>query len=195
MAEYVDKIQEGKISIDGKDPQAYSDDAFIKDIYVQLKLAPVESFAQEHERNETRWLTGKDVVTSVSLIEDATVHYTQLDNTGRWKGRHNPKDQIISLMTQVSALTTEVTNLKKTPTETSNAGSTPSGSTSSGVKTGGFEMWRPTKVDNGNEHSMVEKNGRKYYFCEDGHSFDRKACGMYCFHKPGAEHVTWKERK
>ena len=56
-------------------------------------------------------------------------------------------------------------------------------------------MWRLTKVDNGNEHSMVEKNGRKYYFCEDGHSFDRKACGMYCFHKPGAEHVTWKERK
>ena len=42
--------------------------------------------------------------------------------------------------------------MKKTHTDQSNARSTPSG-----VKTGGFEMWRLTKVDNDNEHSMVEK--------------------------------------
>ena len=29
LVDYFDKIQEGKISIDEKDPQAYSDDAFV----------------------------------------------------------------------------------------------------------------------------------------------------------------------
>jgi hypothetical protein len=42
---------------------------------------------------------------------------------------------------------------------------------------------------------MIERNGTKWYWCEDGHSFENKPCGIYCMHKPGDGHVAWLVRK
>ena len=57
-------------------------------------------------------------------------------------------------------------------------------------------MWLLTKIENGEEHCKVVRRGRTYYWCEDGrHSFDGKKCGMYVFHKPGAEHIAWQKKK
>jgi hypothetical protein len=60
---------------------------------------------------------------------------------------------------------------------------------------GTFGLWRLKKVQSSEEHCMVEKDGAKWYWCEDGHSFENKPCGMYCIHKPGAGHVAWLARK
>jgi hypothetical protein len=38
---------------------------------------------------------------------------------------------------------------------------------------------------------MIECDGAKWYWCEDGHLFENKPCGMYCMHKPGDGHVAW----
>ena len=96
-------------------------------------------------------------------------------------------------MTQVSGLKTKITTLKqekKTHAALTNTNTTPNG-----INVNGFKMWCLTKGDNDKEYSMVQKNGKKYYFCKDGHSFNGVKCGMYCFHKPGAGHIARKERK
>ncbi len=50
---------------------------------------------------------------------------------------------------------------------------------------GKFPPWRLKKVLNSEEHCMVQQDGAKYYWCEDGHFFENKSCGMYCMHMPG----------
>ena len=45
-----------KLSIDEKDSTAYSDKSYVKDIFAQLVLAPVDSFAIEYEQLHTKWL-------------------------------------------------------------------------------------------------------------------------------------------
>jgi hypothetical protein len=42
---------------------------------------------------------------------------------------------------------------------------------------------------------MIECNCAKWYWCKDGHSFENKACGMFCMHKAGDGHVAWLARK
>ena len=42
---------------------------------------------------------------------------------------------------------------------------------------------------------MIERDGAKWYWCEDGHSFENKPCGMYCIHKPGDGHIAWLAQK
>jgi hypothetical protein len=60
---------------------------------------------------------------------------------------------------------------------------------------GEFPLWRLKKVSNSEVHCMIEHNGAKWYWCEDGHSFENKPCGMYCMHKPGDGHVAWLAQK
>ncbi len=53
-----------------------------------------------------------------------------------------------------------------------------------------FELWRLKKVDSKADHSMIERDGKTWYWC-DNHTYNNKGVvtqGMYVFHKPGAEH-------
>jgi hypothetical protein len=60
---------------------------------------------------------------------------------------------------------------------------------------GKFPHWRLKKVSNFKEHCMIEPDGAKWYWCEDGHLFENKPCRMYCMHKPGDGHVAWLAQK
>ena len=119
VVQYLDEMKIMKMSIDEKDIGAYTDNAYVKDIFAQLKLAPVDSFSQEYERLESRWLLGKELVNSESLRRESIMHYTQLDNDGKWAGQYSAKDQIVILTTKVTeqtsqmlAMTTELNSMK-----------------------------------------------------------------------------------
>ncbi len=66
-----------KLQIDSKDPMAYRDDAFVCDIFVQLKneLLP-HDFKSEFTSLERRWQMDKEIITSQSLMDDASTYYT-----------------------------------------------------------------------------------------------------------------------
>ena len=193
---YLDEMKAKKLLIDEKDAAAYTDRAYVKDIFTQLKLAPVDAFAKEYEQMETKWLRNKEVVTSITLRQDAIMHFTQLDNDGKWKGQHSAHEQIVILTTkfeqEIKALTSELKSMKDKPSESSQGGKR---KFESGKGTPSIAEWRVEKVDNGKEFNQVEMHGREYYWCEDGHFYDGKKCGMYCNHKPGAEHQAWYEKK
>ena len=197
VVQYLDEMKIMKMSIDEKDIGAYTDNAYVKDIFAQLKLAPVDSFSQEYERLESRWLLGKELVNSESLRRESIMHYTQLDNDGKWAGQYSAKDQIVILTTKVTeqtsqmlAMTTELNSMK------SGTGYQKQSSTfQKGENRIGVDEWRLTKVENGKEFGAIEFNGKTWYFCEDGHSHNNKECGMYCLHKPGEGHQDWLKAK
>ena len=49
-----------------------------------------------------------------------------------------------------------------------------------------LSKWRSTRVENDNEHNMIARDGRYWYWCED-------CGGMYCMHKPGKAHKEWQK--
>ena len=67
MVTYLDEMKAKKLLIDEKDAAAYTDRAYVKDIFTQLKLAPVDAFTKEYEQMRTKWLRNKEVVTSITL--------------------------------------------------------------------------------------------------------------------------------
>ena len=170
---------------------------FVQDLFKQLKTAPVDSFVQKYELLEADWLVDKINLTSASLIRDASSHYRQLDAKKMWQGQLNARAQVVLLTTQVKALSTQLAAVQssKSPA-TSSTTTAPSQPNSSSTNQAGhtFEMWRLTKIDNGKEHSAIEKDGKTWYFCEDGHQFDGKVVGMYVLHKPGQGHLDWRKR-
>ncbi len=72
---------------------------------------------------------------------------------------------------------------------------TPGTNDNSNVKPWGiFEQWGLTKDNNGAEFNMVEKDGKKLYWC-DQHQYPGNATkGMYVFHKP-TDHDSWAAKK
>ena len=72
---YFDAVQFLKLQIDQKDPSAYTADAYIRDLFLQLKhdSLPAE-FRLEFARQETRWMMSKKAITSQSLIDDASAY-------------------------------------------------------------------------------------------------------------------------
>jgi hypothetical protein len=202
---YLDEMKLKKLLIDEKDSTAYSDNSYVKDIFSQLMLAPVDSYALEYEQMHTRWLRGKETVTSNSLRREAIVHYTQLFNDGKWLGQHSAKDQVVILTTrfeeqskQMTALATELGQLKAS----GGGGGNPTGGPRANTGKGRWmiDEWRLTKVENGKEfgeiqHPKNKSDERPYYFCEDGHFNEGKKVGMYCTHKPGDGHKEWYAAK
>ena len=171
----------------------------MKDIFTQLVLALVDSYAVEYEQMQTRWLQGKEVVTSATLCREAIVHYTQLTNDDKWIGQMSARDQVVVLTTKMEVMTTELTNLKAAgagagkPADTSKA-------KAGKVNRWTIHPWRLKKINNGKEfgeicNPMYANDTRQHYFCEDGHYCDGKKVGMYCTHKPGARHDEWCARK
>lgn len=203
---YLDEMKLKKLLIDEKDANAYSDNSYVKDIFAQLMLAPVDSYALEYEQMHTRWLRGKEVVTSNSLRREAIVHYTQLYNDDKWLGKHNAKDQVVILTTKfeeqskkMSAMATELDKLKASGGGNPNPKDGPKSNDGKSTRWA-IDEWRLTKVNNDKEfgeirHPTNKNDERPYYFCEDGHFNNGKKCGMYCTHKPGEGHVQWYAAK
>ena len=198
---FFDTIKFLKLHIDQKDPTAYTEDAFIWDIFLQLKQESLPAeFRIKFGRQETRWMMNKAKITSVSLMDDASAYFVNLKNTGNWKTEISRNTQIIALTTQITALDTKVTKLSSAKAPTGHP-ATPGGATGTpgGAGTGNytFELWRLEKVDSKAEHSMIERDGKTWYWC-DNHTYNNKGVvtqGMYVFHKPGEEHVHGVQRK
>jgi hypothetical protein len=190
---YFDAIKFLKLQIDQKDPTAYTEDAFIRDLFLQLKhdSLPAE-FRLEFARQETRWLMNKSPITSQELMDDASAYFINLKNTGAWKVEISRNSQIVALTTQLTELKTEIGKLSASK-------GTPKGD--DGKPTGGpakyvFELWRLEKVDNKAEHNMIERDGKTWYWC-DKHKYNNKGVvtnGMYVTHTPDG-HESWVERR
>ena len=191
LLEYFDAVKQSKKLIDSKSKRMYSDDMFLQDVFKQLKNAPVDSFVQKYELLEADWLVDKIQLTSANLMRDASSHYRQLDAKKQWKGQLNARAQVVLLTTQVHALSTELAAVKSSGSATPTKPNPTNNNTNQQYP---FEPWRLTKIDNGKEHSAIEKNGKTWYFCEDGHKYDEKDCGMYVLHKPGQGHIEWRKR-
>jgi hypothetical protein len=126
---FFDVIKFFKFHNDQKDPTAYTEDAFIWDIFLQLKQdsLPVE-FQIEFGHQETRWMMNKAKITSNSLMDDAAANFVNLKNTGNWKTEIARNTQIIASTMQISALEYKVSKISTN--KTSNGQSvTPSGGT------------------------------------------------------------------
>ena len=190
---YFDAITFLKLQIDQKDPTAYTEDAFIRDIFLQLKhdSLPAE-FRLEFARQETRWLMNKSVVTSQELMDDAAAYFINLKNTGSWKMELSRNSQIVALTTQLTELKTEMSKLSASKGTPKLDEGKPAGGSTKYV----FELWRLEKVDNKAEHNMVERDGKTWYWC-DKHRYNNKGTitnGMYVTHKPDG-HDEWMERR
>ena len=194
LVSFFDEVSTKKVLIDQKDPTVYKDEAFVRDILDQLKSAPIETFRLQYDQIETNWLMGKIDLDSASLIAEATLHCTNLANTNRWVAEYNPRDQIVALTTQIKTLEGKLKS----------AGTSPAGGAGTAAASGGagytptdgrkgafFAEWRLTKLDNGKEFGEVERDGKKWWWCEDGHMYNNVKCGMYVRHKPGQGHKDW----
>jgi hypothetical protein len=101
-----------KLKIDQKDPTAYTEDAFIQDIFLQLKHESLPSKLRlEFSCQETHWMMNKMRITLQSLIDNALAYYINLKNTSAWKTETSHNSQIIVLTTQLSDLKTKISNL------------------------------------------------------------------------------------
>jgi len=174
---FCDSIKSVKLQINSKDPNAYTDEAFVCDIFVQIKnkLLP-HDFKSEFTSLERRWQMDKEIVTSQSLMDDASTYYTNMVASGNWKSEVNKHAQIIALTTQITELKKEFNKVKAAKSIT------PSTPTPSGPGSNKFEQWRLEKVDNKEEFNMVVRYGKTYYWC-DKHKFpSSNVQGMYLYH-------------
>ena len=183
VLEYCDEMKIMKEKIDSIDKKAYTDDAFVGDLFTQLKLAPVDAFSNEYERQEIDWTMGKRIL-SETLIDDASLRYTNMERRSLWKPALSKKSQIITLTSEVSELKKKINNYRP-------SGPTPTPGTA--TNRGGPEPWQLTKVENGKEFCEIEKDGKTWWFCPE-HSWNDVKSGMYVTHKP-CDHPAWQEKK
>ncbi len=109
---YFDAVQFLKLQIDQKDPTAYTEDAYIRDIFLQLKndSLPAE-FKLEFAHQKTCWMMNKSNVTSQILINNASAYYVNLKNTGAWKVELSKNLKLIVLTNQISELESKISKL------------------------------------------------------------------------------------
>jgi hypothetical protein len=183
-----------KLQIDQKDASAYTDDAFVRDLFLQLKDESLSSdFKHEFTSLERHWQIDKEFVTPQLLMDNAGTYYTNLVGSGSWKLELSKNAQIIAFTTQLSELKMEFQSLSKNSSEKSKD-STSDKPSSSTKNYGNFEARRLVKVNNGAEFNMVEKDGKKYFWCDQHQYPGCNTKGIYVFHKP-TEHDAWKARK
>jgi hypothetical protein len=151
-------------------PTAYTEDAFIWDIFLQLKHESLPSDIRlEFSCQETHWMMNNKHVNLQTLIDNTLAYYVNLKNTGAWKTETSHNSQIIALTTQLFDLKTKISNLvfKKTPLKQDKNVPT------SGKPRYAFELWRLEKVDKKLEHNMVERNDKTWHWC-DKHTYNGK---------------------
>jgi hypothetical protein len=190
---YFNAVQFIKLQIDQKDPTAYTEDAYIRDIFLQLKddSLPVE-FKIKFARQETCWMMNKSNVMSQILTDEAFAYYVNLKNTGAWKVELSKNLQLIALTTQISELESKISKLS------TNSGSSKQNEEAPACDNNNytFELWRLEKVDNKAKHNMIECNGKTWYWCNN-HCYNNKGVvtnGMYIGHKP-QDHEKWHLNK
>ena len=110
---FFDVMKSIKLQIDQKDPMAYTDDAFVRDIFLQLKdeALPLE-FKNEFTSLEQRWQMDKEIVTPQLLMDEAGTYFTNLVASGSQKAEVSKHAQIIALTTQISELKNEFSKVK-----------------------------------------------------------------------------------
>ncbi len=131
---------------------AYTEDAYICDIFLQLKndSLPVE-LKLEFDCQESRWMMNKSNVTSQILIDNASAYYVNLKNTGAWKVELSKKLQLIALTTQISELESRISKLSINSGSSKQNEEAPAHDSNKYI----FELWRLNKVDNKAEHNMI----------------------------------------
>jgi hypothetical protein len=109
---YFDAIQFLKLQTDQKDPNAHTEDAYIHDIFIQLKhdSLPAE-FRLEFACQETRWMMSKSNISYQGLIDDSSDYYVNLKYLGAWKVALFKNLQLIALITQISELKNKLSKL------------------------------------------------------------------------------------
>jgi hypothetical protein len=122
---FFDAMKSTILHIDQKDSLAYTDDAFIQDLFIQLKdeSLPLD-FMHKFTALEHCWQMDKEIVTPQLLMDDAGTYYTNLIGSGSWKMESTKHAQIIALTTQLSELKTEIQLLTKNICKESLKGST-----------------------------------------------------------------------
>ncbi len=190
---YFDAVQFLKLQIDQKDPTAYTEDAYIRDIFLQLKndSLPVE-FKLEFAHQETRWMMNKSNVTSQILIDDASAYYVNLENTGAWKVELSKNLQLIALTTQISELESKISKLSINSGSSKQNEETPARDSNKFI----FELWHLNKVNNKAERNIIEHDGKTWYWCNN-HCYNNKDVmtnRMYVTHKP-QDHEQWRLNK
>ena len=96
------------------------------------------------------------------------------------------------LTTQLKQLMEQLNSMKVTKSSATTA--TLSDDKKETLGTGKFEEWQLMKVNNKEEHNLVEQDGKKWYWCSE-HYHNNQKCRMYCTHMPGDGHVKWQEHK
>ena len=191
---FFDAMKTFKLQIDQKDSMAYTDDAFVRDIFIQLKDETLPTdFKHEFTSLERRWQMDKEIVTPQSLMDDAGTYYTNLVGSGSWKLESSKHAQIIALTTQLSEMKTELHSLSKL-SKTNKTKDLTDKTPSNDKNYGKFDTWRLTKVNNNVEFNMIEKDGKTFYWCDKHQYPDHETKGMYVFHKPN-DHDAWQARK
>jgi hypothetical protein len=84
----------------------------------------------------------EEIVTSQSLMDDASTYYTNMVASGDWKSEVNKHAQIIALTTQITELKKEFNGTKAVKNAITPAPAP------SGPGLNKFEQWRLEKVDN-----------------------------------------------
>ncbi len=186
---FFDAIMSSKLQIDSKDPLAYTDNAFVCDIFAQLKneMLP-HDFRSEFTSLKRCWQMDKEKVSSQSLMDDASTYYTNLVAPGNWKTEVIKHAQIIALTTQILELKKEVSQVKASAISITPA---PAPTVSGSSK---FEQWCLVKVNNNEELNMIEKDGKAFYWCNKHKYPMSKTPGMYVANKP-TEHDAWQACK
>ncbi len=111
---FFDTMKSIKLQINQKDSLAYTDDAFVQDLFLQLKDEPLPlDFKHKFTALEGRWQMDKEIVTSQSLMDGAGTYYTNLVGLGSRKLDSSKHAQIIALIMQLSELKTEIQSLTK----------------------------------------------------------------------------------
>ncbi len=98
-----------------------------------------------------------EIVTSQSLMDDASTYYTNMVASGNWKSEVNKHAQIIALTTQITELKREFNEVKAAKNITC---STPP---PRGPGSNKFEQWCLEKVDNEEESNMIVRDGKTYF--------------------------------
>jgi hypothetical protein len=109
---FFDAIKSIILQIDLKDSSTYMDDAFVQDLFIQLKdeSLPLD-FKHKFTALKHSWQMDKEIVTPQSLMDDAGTNYTNLIGLGSWKMESAKHAQIIALITQLSKLKMEIQSL------------------------------------------------------------------------------------
>jgi hypothetical protein len=72
---FIDAIKCIKLQIDQKDSAAYTDDAFVRDLFLQLKDESLPSdFKHEFTSLEHHWQMDKQIITPQSLMDHAGMY-------------------------------------------------------------------------------------------------------------------------